>query len=88
MNNKIKVTNENGIEFEIEVLDIFNVDGYDKDYIMYTMGEEIDENNIKVYLSILENNNGEYHLSTIEDDEEWKKVENAIDEMGDVNEKQ
>lgn len=86
MNNIIKVTNENGETFEVEVLDIFEVAGYEgKEYIVYSRGKEID-NNVEVYVSILRDQNGEFLLDNITDDKEWEDVEKAMDEMGEVNE--
>lgn len=82
MNNIIEVIGEDGLKFEVEVLDIFSVKGYDnKDYILYTRNKEID-NNIEVYISILKKNGNEYQLLNIENEEEWKAVQMAVDEMG------
>ncbi len=89
MDNIIMVRSENGVEFEIEVLDIFNVEGYEgKDYILYTRGKEIDDDNIEVYVSKIEQEDDHFNLLTIEDDQEWEAVEKAMDEMGDVDELQ
>ena len=45
--NKITLTTPDNKTIEVEVLDIFNVVGYEgKDYIMYTLGEKIDEERI------------------------------------------
>ena len=54
MNNFIDVVTPEGEEKKAEVLDIFTVEGYeDKDYILYTFGKEVDENNIEVFGSVL-----------------------------------
>lgn len=84
MDNFITVVNEDGITSQVEVLDIFNVNGYDKDYILYTRNKEIDDNNIEVFVSILENNGDSYSLLNIEDDKEWEDVQKAMNEMGDL----
>lgn len=80
--NKIVLTTPDNRKIEVEVLDIFNVIGYeDKDYIMYTLGEKVDEENEKVYISILKdhgNNNSE--LVSIVDEQEWEAVQKAIQE--------
>ena len=82
MNNVINVIGEDGTDFEVEVLDIFQVKGYDnKDYILYTRNKEIN-NNIEVYISILQEKDGEYKLLNIEDEKEWETVQRAVDEMG------
>lgn len=80
--NKITLTTPDNKTIEVEVLDIFNVVGYKgKDYIMYTLGEKIDEENEKVYISIL-NDKGDnnFELVGITDDKEWDMVEKAIQE--------
>lgn len=80
--NKITLTTPDNKTIEVEVLDIFNVVGYEgKDYIMYTLGEKIDEENEKVYISIL-NDKGDnnFELVGITDDKEWDMVEKAIQE--------
>lgn len=81
-NNKITLTTPDNKTVEVEVLDIFNVVGYEgKDYIMYTLGEKVDEENEKVYISIL-NDKGDnsFELTSITDDKEWDAVEKAIQE--------
>lgn len=85
MENLIKVTNSNGEELEVEVLDIFTVDGYeDKEYILYTMNKEVDSNNVEVYVSTLERTDTGFNLNDITDELEWKVVQEAVDEMGDL----
>ncbi len=86
MDNIITVIDENGIEKEVEVLDIFTVNGYeDKEYILYTQNKEVSQDSVEVLVSIL-NKTGEnsYSLLNIEDEREWESVQKAIDEMGDM----
>ena len=72
--NKITITTPDHKEMEVEVLDIFNVVGYEeKDYIMYTLGE--------VYISILnDKGNNTFELLGISDEKEWEAVQQAIQE--------
>lgn len=91
MDNKIKVTVPNQGQLEIEVLDIFNVADYEgKDYILYTLGEEVDSDHEKAYVSILKGENNNYSLLEITDPQEWEQVQLAINEElsleGDENE--
>ena len=88
MDNIITVIAENNQQIKIEVLDIFSVVGYEnKDYILYTQNQEVDNDNIKAYISILENKDGNYSLTAITDDKEWIEVQKAVQEMEDeVNE--
>lgn len=85
--NKITVTAENGQKFQAEVLDIFKVTGYeDKDYILYSFGEVVDQDNEKVYVSILENiNDSGYNLKEISDVNEWNAVQEAVSEGTTLN---
>lgn len=80
--NKITLTTLDNKQIEVEVLDIFNLEGYPgKDYIMYTLGEQVSEDNEKVYISILkEKDNDNYELVGITDDKEWEDVYQAIEE--------
>ena len=79
--NKIKVTNPENQTFEVEVLDIFTVTGYeDKDYILYSLGEEIDADNEQAYVSILKPEGDNYSLVEIQDEKEWETVQKAIQE--------
>lgn len=84
--NKITVTAENGQKFQAEVLDIFKVTGYeDKDYILYSFGEVVDQDNEKVYVSILESINDSYNLKEISDVNEWNAVQEAVSEGTTLN---
>jgi uncharacterized protein YrzB (UPF0473 family) len=90
-NRVVKVTNANGQEFDAEILDIFNVVGYDKDYCLYTFGEQVDQDNEKVYVSILKEKENEegYDFVGITDQKEWNDVQEAVNESinleGEVN---
>ena len=86
MDNIIEVKDYKGNKFEVEVLDIFTVDEYpDKEYILYTRGEEIDNDNVEAFVSILEEHDGEYEFLNIEDENEWRVISNIINKDGDGN---
>ena len=55
-----------------------------KEYILYTQNKEIDEENIEVLVSIIEENEKGFNLKNIEDDTEWSIVLKAINEMEDL----
>lgn len=89
VDNKISVIDQDNNKYEVEVLDIFGVVGYeDKEYILYTQNEEVDDDNIKVYVSILEETMDGYKLTKIEDEKEFEAVQIAINEKsrGDLDE--
>lgn len=81
MNNKIIATTPDNEQLEIEVLDIFSVVGYEgKEYILYTLGEEMDQDHERAYVSILEEKDNGYSLTEINDSKEWQEVQIAIEE--------
>ena len=41
MDDIIDVVDENGVNHKIEVIDIFNVEGYDHDYIFYGKNTDV-----------------------------------------------
>ena len=80
--NTISVTTESGERFEAEVIDIFGVEGYpDKEYILYSFGEEVDQDHERVYMSILKEGEDGYVLDAITDPQEIKDVQDAVDEF-------
>ena len=80
--NVIQVTGENGEILDAEVIEIFEVEEYPgKEYILYSFGEQADEENEKVYTSILIENEESYVLSAIEDPKEQEAVDKAVDEL-------
>ena len=79
MNNVIKVTNENNILEEVEIIDFFQLDEYEHEYVLYTKNEEVGDD-IITYISIIhEINQDEYQFEEITNPEELKKVEEEIE---------
>ena len=75
MEKELKITTENGEKVTINVIDIFSLDEYpNKEYIAYTKNEVIGED-IKVYISILDEHEDSFNLLEIEDSEEWELVQ-------------
>ena len=84
MNNKIKVYNENNILEEVEVIDFFQLEEFNHEYILYTKNEVVG-NDVVTYVSIVnEINKGEYQLDAITDPEEEKKVDEKIEKEIDM----
>lgn len=78
-NNIIKVYNNNNEIEEIEVIDIFQLEEYDHEYILYTKNE-IDGDNVITYVSIItEISQNEFRLDAITNKEEAEKVDAEIE---------
>ena len=82
MDNKLIVSDENGNEYSINIIDIFTINEYPgKRYIAYTLEESEDEEYMKGYVSLLEESEDEFSLLTINDDNEWNLVQKKFDEI-------
>lgn len=79
MDDFIEVTTKDGRKLKAEVIEVFNVDEYpNKDYVMYSFGEDVGEDKEKVYISILDETEDSYRLKGISDPREWSVVQDAI----------
>ena len=79
MENILNVINEEGNIEEVEVLDFMQLEEYDHEYVVYTKGEEADDENIVTYVSIIEQvSPNEFKFLQITDPEEMRKVDEMI----------
>lgn len=77
----ISVTKEDGTTAEVEVLLLFTLDEFQKDYMIYTEGETEGEGESAlqtVYASIVKSVDNGYELEKIEDENEWSKVKDVM----------
>ena len=75
---KFVVVDESGTKKDAERVSLFKLKDVEKTYIVYTFNE-VDENDmIKLYVAILNDNDGVYSLENISDNDEWTKVKDAM----------
>lgn len=75
---KFVIVDEGGVKKNAERLSLFKLKDNEKTYIVYTFNE-VDENDmIKLYVAILNDNDGVYSLENITDGDEWIKVKDAM----------
>ena len=74
MDTKLNVVNETGENIEIDVIDIFSRDGEEKEFILYSIGED-------VYASILIEDEQSFLLKTIDEDNDMQLVTSRISEL-------
>lgn len=88
MNEKeiLKVTDENGVEEEVEVLSYFTLDSNGKDYLIYTdKDSEEDENgNVLTYISEVIKDNDSIELKEVRDENILNEIREIVTEI--VNE--
>ena len=76
MNEVIKIVNSDGNEMEVNVIMSFEVEETGKQYIIYKKIDE-EENMDTIYASLLQENNGEYTLTDMTE-EEWTFVKSVM----------
>lgn len=76
MNEVIKVVNSDGSEMDVNVIMSFEVEETGKQYIIYKKVNE-EENMDTIYASLLAENNGEYTLTDMTE-EEWSFVKKVM----------
>ena len=81
-----KITGEDGVDTEYEVLLTFESNETNKNYMLYTDNTLDAEGNVKVYASIYEPNadgsiDPNTTLKPVDSDREWKIIETILDEL-------
>lgn len=74
MDTKLDVISETGDKLSIDVIDIFSKENDDKEYILYSIGDD-------VYASILLEDETTFELKTIEDENDMNFVKERINEL-------
>ena len=82
------VKDTNGKETEYEILFTFESEDTNKKYIVYTDNEKDEDDMIKTYASIYEEENDVLHLSKIEDEKEWNVVEKLLNQATEQSKKE
>lgn len=82
----LKVTDENGVEEEVEVLSYFTLDSNGKDYLIYTdKDSEEDENgNVLTYISEVIKDKDSIELKEVRDEKILNEIREIVTEI--VNE--
>lgn len=78
--NVLELIDEDGVQHDFEVLDIFNFEGNDYAVLLPINDPEYADSDEAVIMRIEQDENGEEVLNDIEDDEEWEKVVDYYDE--------
>lgn len=77
----LKITDEQGIEKEVEVLSYFKLKSNNKDYLIYTENKEDEQGNIITYTSEVLNAGEELQLKGIEDPTVLEEIKSIILEI-------
>jgi uncharacterized protein YrzB (UPF0473 family) len=77
----IVVIDKDGKERQAEVLSVFTIDAFKKDYILYTFDEKDENDMVKIYASTLVEKEDMYSFEAIATPEEWSAIKNIMREM-------
>lgn len=77
----IIVIDKDGKEKKAEVISVFTIDEYKKDYILYTFDEKDENDMVKMYASTLIEKEDMYSFEAIETPEEWVTIKDIMREM-------
>jgi len=85
---KIIVVDQEGNEKEAEVLNVFKLKSNSNDYMLYTLNETDEAGMVKIYASKMVEKDGMYSFESIEEDEEWSQVKEAMKEIAKLGKEQ
>ena len=77
----IVVIDKDGKERVAEVLSVFSIEKFKKDYILYTFNEKDENEMIKIYASTLIEKSEMYSFETIATPEEWAAIKDIMREL-------
>lgn len=80
MDKVLTVKLASGEDLDITLLDTFEIDGTNKQYIAYTL-HEYDGDNIKVYIAILKETDEGFNIEDIENEEELETAKTVYNNL-------
>lgn len=83
----IVVIDKEGKERQAEVLSVFKIEEFKKEYILYTFNEKDENDMIKIYASTLIEKEDMYSFEAIATPEEWAAIKDIMREMAQSGER-
>lgn len=77
MQNQITIIT-NGVSQNAELISYFELAPVGKKYLFYTLNEMVENNLVKMYASVAENNGNVFTLAQEMTDEEWNNLKNVM----------
>lgn len=77
MQNQITIVN-NGVNQNAELISFFEIINVGKKYIFYTLNERVENNLVKMYASVADNNGRVFTLGQEMTDEEWNNLKTIM----------
>lgn len=75
----LKITDETGVEKEVEVLSYFTLNSNGKKYLIYTENVTDKSGNVEIYTSeVVEKEDGSIELYGVEDENVWNEIKQVM----------
>lgn len=79
---KIRITDMNGTEKEVEVVTYLTLHSNNKKYLIYTDNIADQEGNVELYTSeVIEKEDGSIELAGIDDEAVWAELQEIMDDL-------
>lgn len=79
---KVTIKNMDGTMEEVELLNAFDINDINKDFVILSKGEKVNDTHSKIYISeVIEEQPGVYKLLGISDPSVWEKVKMKMKEI-------
>lgn len=75
----LKITDETGVEKEVEVLSYFTLNSNGKKYLIYTENVTDESGNVEIYTSeVIEKEDDSIELYGVEDENVWNEIKQVM----------
>ena len=81
MDNKINVKKETGEVVQADLITSFEITDFGRKYAIFTYNELDPNGLVKLYVSQIIEENGNYNLKKIETDDEWNRIKTIMREI-------
>lgn len=82
------IINEDGSCEQVEIIFAFEFKDNKKEYVIYTREEKDLEGNVTVYVSNVDRTSGEPKLLGVEDEKEWGRIKEVLQELAEMDDEQ
>lgn len=75
----LKIVNPEGTEMELKVITILKTPDESKSFLIYTFDDKAE--NVDIYASIIKEEENNYVLDSITNEDDWNMIQKAIEEL-------
>lgn len=75
----LKIVNSEGTEMDLKVITILKTPDESKSFLIYTFDDKAE--NVDIYASIIKEEENNYVLDSITNEDDWNMIQKAIEEL-------